>query len=123
MQNNIYREEILEHYREPLNFGRPEKFDISSKQTNPLCGDDIEMFLKYKKDNIYNVGFLGKGCAICISACSMLTEHVKGKTKKQLTNFTEKDMLDLLKIEVSETRKKCALLGLAVLKDCLKYGI
>ena len=135
--DNLYREEILEHYQNPQNFGELKSFNASSKQTNPFCGDEVEMFIKFKVKveqkswganiktplgcTIQEIGFLGKGCAICIAAASILTEFAKGKTKKQLTKFTEKDMLTLLGIEISETRKKCALLALCVLKDCL-YG-
>lgn len=117
---NIYREEILEHYRNPLNYGKIKDFDISSKQLNPFCGDEIEMFVKLSNDKkIKKISFLGKGCAICIAACSMLTEYSKNKDKKRLTNFSENNMLELIGIEISETRKKCALLGWAVLRDCL----
>lgn len=128
---NFYREEILEHYREPLNFGKLAKFDKSAKQFNPFCGDEIEIFIKFQKQSagvnrktplgckIKNIGFLGKGCVISMAGASILTEYAKGKTKKQLTKFSEKDMLTLLGIEISETRKKCALLALFVLKDCL----
>lgn len=127
--DDLYREEILEHYKEPLNFGRLKKYDISSKQLNPFCGDEVEMFVKFQAQpqgleaKVKEIKFVGKGCAICIASCSMLTEFVKGKTKKQLTKFGEKAMLSLLGIQVSETRKKCALLGLWVLRDCLKYEI
>lgn len=121
--DNLYREEILEHYQNPQNFRKLANFDVSSKQTNPFCGDEVEMFIKYDDQKITDIGFIGKGCAICIAATSILTEFAKGKTKKQLTKFTEKDMLDLLGIQVSETRRKCALLGLAVLRDCINnYG-
>lgn len=117
--NNIYREEILEHYRNPLHFGRLNSFNISSRQLNPFCGDEIEIFIVLKNELIDKIQFTGKGCAISIASTSLLTEYANGKSKKQLTNFLESDMLNLLGIEVSETRKKCALLGLAVLKDCL----
>ncbi|MDP2649824.1 MAG: iron-sulfur cluster assembly scaffold protein [bacterium] len=132
--NSIYREEILEHYRDPQNFGKLKNFDISSKQLNPFCGDEIEIFIRFENKSwgvnneppqgctISEVSFMGKGCAICIAACSILTEFVKGKTEKQLTKFSEKDMLDLLGIELSETRKKCGFLALCTLKDCLKNG-
>ena len=130
MDDNLYREEILEHYKDPLNFGKPQNFSVSSKQTNPFCGDEIQIFIQfepYSRGVIANtprrctsIGFIGNGCAISIAAASMLTEFAKGKTKKELTKFNEVDMLSLLNTEVSETRKKCALLGLAVLKDCLK---
>lgn len=137
--NNLYREEILEHYKDPLNFGKLEKFDFHSKQLNPFCGDEIEMFVKLsrhpeldsgsQKDSgqarmtsevIEDIRFSGKGCAISIAASSMLTEFAKGKKLSELTKFTDQDMLGLINVEISETRKKCALLGLAVLKDCIK---
>ncbi len=135
--SNLYREEILEHYREPQNFGKLSFFDVSSKQLNPFCGDEVEIFIKFTMKRFYRrvladtprrctvrctvgeIGFAGKGCAISIASASMLTEYAKGKPKNQLTKFSEEDMLLLLNIEVSETRKKCALLGWAVLKDCL----
>ena len=131
MINDLYREEILEHYQNPQNFGKINKFDVSSKQSNPFCGDEIEIFIKFGQKSlgvisvpplrwkILEIGFVGKGCAICVASTSILTEFAKDKSKKQLTKLTEKDMLTLLGIEVSETRKKCVLLGLAVLKDCL----
>lgn len=115
----MYREEVLEHYREPQNFGKLDKFDKTSKQLNPFCGDEIEMFVRFTNDTIDDLSFTGKGCAICIASTSILTEHSKNRTKASLTKLSPDDMLTLLGIEVSEARKKCALLGLAVLKDCL----
>lgn len=117
--NNIYREEILEHYKNPLNFGKLNKFTISSKQLNPFCGDEIEIFVEFVKDKVRKISFRGKGCAISIASVSMLTEYVKEKTKKELTKFKESDMLELIGIQISLNRKKCALLGWAVLQDCL----
>lgn len=117
--SNTYRQEILEHYKEPLNFGTLEDFDVTSRQLNPYCGDEIAMFVLYDQDSVQKVSFRGKGCAISIAGASILTEFVKGKKKEELTNFGEDDMLSMLGIEVSETRKKCALLALGVLKDCL----
>jgi nitrogen fixation protein NifU and related proteins len=120
MQHNLYREEILEHYKDPQNFGTLDAFDLSSQQLNPFCGDDISMFLRLKdKKVIEDISFTGKGCAISIAGASMLTDYAKGKSIAELTKFSEADMLALLKVEVSETRKKCALLALYTLKDCL----
>lgn len=121
-RQTLYREELLEHYRNPLNFGELSDYTVSAKQTNPFCGDDVEIFIKLNGDKAENIRFTGKGCAISMAGASMLTERVKGKGKNQLTKFSENDMLNLLGIEVSETRKKCALLALSVLKDCI-YGI
>lgn len=120
MQHSIYREEILEHYKDPQNFGKLKKFDLSSKQLNPFCGDGISMYIKEERGKVSDVSFDGQGCAISIASTSLLTEYAKGKKINELTRFSEADMLDLLGIEVSETRKKCALLALYTLKDCFK---
>lgn len=128
--DTMYRDEILELYREPLNFGKLSDFDATSKQLNPFCGDDAEIFVKFEKTQggamipplrwkVGEIMFRGNGCVICMASTSLLTEFAKGKTKLSLTKFSQDDMLQLLGIEISETRKKCALLGLAVLKDCL----
>lgn len=116
---NLYRDEILEHFRNPQNYGKLTAFDKSSKQHNPLCGDEIEMFMKFNEDTIYEVGFIGRGCAISISSASILTEYVKERKKKAVLNVSDDDMLRLLGVDVSEARKKCALLGLYVLRECL----
>lgn len=120
MDNTLYREEILEHYRHPLHFGKLEDYTACSKQLNPFCGDEVEMFIKIENDTIADIGFIGKGCAISIASASILTEYIKDKTKQELTKFSQNDMLKLLQLEVSQTRKKCALLGFVVLQDCLK---
>ncbi len=120
MEDTLYREEILEHYKNPQNFGKPQNFTVSSRQTNPFCGDEIEIFVSWNDEKIRDISFVGTGCAISIAAASLLTDFVKEKIKSRLTKFAEEDMLKLLGIKVSETRKKCAFLALAVLKDCLK---
>ena len=117
--SDLYREEILEHYHSPQNFGMLEHPDATSHQTNPFCGDDISIFLQLRGENINDIRFSGKGCAISIAAASILTEFAKNKTKKELTNMTDRHMLDMLEIPISEARKKCALLALSTLKDCL----
>ncbi len=115
MLDTLYREEILEHYRNPQNFGKLSDFDISSKQSNPFCGDEIEIFvnfrditqgansippLRWKVKKVEDISFEGQGCVISMAGASMLTEFVKGKTKEKLTSFSENDMLNLLGIEV-----------------------
>lgn len=119
MQHSIYREEILEHYKDPQNFGKLKRFDASSKQLNPFCGDEITMYVALDKNKVTDIRFEGRGCAISIAAASILTEYAKGKLINELTKFLDEDMLALLNVEVSETRKKCALLALYTLKDCL----
>lgn len=120
MIDTLYREEILEHFRSPQHFGKPKNYTISAKQTNPFCGDEIEMYVNIgRKEIVEDIGFVGKGCAICIASTSILTEHIMGKSLTDLTKLSDASMLDLLAVEVSDTRKKCALLGAAVLRDCL----
>lgn len=129
MLDTLYKEEILEHFHDPQNFGEIKDYTSKSKQLNPFCGDEIEIFVKLGTDSgqsqndellIEEISFTGKGCAISIASASMLTEEVKKKTTDEIVNFSEKDMLDLLGVEISETRKKCALLALAVLRDVFK---
>lgn len=119
-KRNLYRDEILEHFRDPQNFGKLKTYDIFSKQHNPLCGDEIELYVKFDENRIYDIGFVGKGCAISISAASILTEHAKEKHKRKLRDFSDDEMIALMGIDVSHGRRKCALLGLAVLRDCIQ---
>ncbi len=122
MIDTLYREEIIELYKSPSNFGKLSSYSTSSKQLNPFCGDEIELFVKFHDSSVSEISFIGSGCAISIASCSLLTDFAKKKTKNQLTKFSQEDMLSLLGIEVSQTRKKCALLGLAVLQDCLNHA-
>jgi nitrogen fixation NifU-like protein len=117
--DTMYREEILEHYREPQHFGIPESYDVMSHQHNPFCGDDVTMYVSVADDAIDTLSFNGKGCAISIAAASMLTEFAEGRSVAEMKIFSDEDMIGLLGIHVSDTRKKCALLALATLKDCL----
>lgn len=117
--SNLYREEILENFRHPQNFGTLSFFDKKSKQHNPLCGDEIEIFIKFDDNQVYDISFIGKGCAISISSASILTEYVKDKETKHVKKITDDEMIQILGIEVSDARKKCALLSLYVLRDCL----
>lgn len=120
MDNALYREEILEHYRNPQNFGELVQFNQKEKQVNSFCGDEVEIFLRIQNDKVLDISFIGKGCAISIAASSILTEYVKGKDIKVIKKLSEHDMLQLLNVRVSDARKKCALLGFFVLQDCIK---
>lgn len=116
---HVYREEILEHYRHPSHFGKLQTYTVKSHQTNPFCGDDIEIFLQTEKGKVTDISFQGVGCAICIASTSILTEYVLGKQLTELTKMKEGDMLALLQMDISQSRKKCALLGFATCKDCI----
>ncbi len=116
MTSDIYKEIILDYYRNPRNSGELENPDVKAKDWNPLCGDVIEMQLKLNGDKVEDVRFRGQGCAISQASASMLTEFIKGKTIEEIKNLEKKDMLELLGIDPGPTRVKCALLGLKVLK-------
>jgi nitrogen fixation NifU-like protein len=118
MDEQLYREQILEHYKHPQNFGRLEEFDLEYEDTNPFCGDEQHMWIRLDEDDrVAEVRFEGKGCAISTAATSLLTEELVGKTRAELLALPKGFVLDLLGIEISATRIKCALLGLKVVKS------
>ena len=120
---DIYREIILDYYRNPRNFGKLEKFDISSRDTNPLCGDEIEMQVRVGEgQKIEEIKFTGKGCAISQASASMLTELAKGKELAWVKELSKEDVFKMLgNADLGPSRVKCALLGMKVLKTGV-YG-
>jgi nitrogen fixation NifU-like protein len=116
MSSEIYKDIILDYYRNPRNFGDLPEPDVRAKDSNPLCGDVIEMQLKIKDGKVDDIRFKGKGCAISQASASMLTEVVKGKTLDEIKALGKPNVLELLGIDPGPTRIKCALLGLKVLK-------
>ena len=114
---DIYREIILDYYRNPRNYGKIESPDISIKDSNPLCGDEIELHVKFDGDKIIDVKFTGKGCAISQASASMLTEMIIGKDLKDVKDVGKDDILDSLGLpNLGPARIKCALLSLKTLK-------
>ncbi|MGH2957361.1 MAG: iron-sulfur cluster assembly scaffold protein [Solirubrobacterales bacterium] len=115
--DELYRDQILEHYKRPRNFGRPEDFDLEFEDSNPFCGDEQHVFLKLDdQGRVSEVSFEGQGCAISTAATSLLTDELQGKTREELLALPKDFVLDLLGIDISATRMKCALLGLKVVK-------
>jgi len=120
---DIYREEILDHFKKPRNWGlvtTASKGWVKAKEVNGSCGDVMEMGLRVKKGRIEEVKFQGEGCAISMAAGSMLTEMIKGKKIKEVEKMSDKEMIDRLGIKISSGRKKCATLGLEVCQKLLK---
>jgi nitrogen fixation NifU-like protein len=119
--DDLYRDEILEHYRQPHNFGTLEAPDAVHEGNNPLCGDRITMMLALSDDGtISEVAFNGRGCAISQASASLLTDEIKGRSVGDIEALTNQDVLDLLGIEVSPARLKCALLSLDTLQHALQ---
>ena len=118
MDEQLYREQILEHYKHPQNFGRLREFDLEYEDSNPFCGDEQHVWIRLdESDLVAEVSFEGKGCAISTAATSLLTEELLGKTRQEVLALPKDFVLDLLGIEISATRIKCALLGLKVVKS------
>jgi nitrogen fixation protein NifU and related proteins len=116
--DDLYRENILDHYKRPRNFRRPDDFDLDFEDSNPFCGDEQHVFISLDPEGrVTDVTFEGKGCAISTAATSMLTEELAGKTREELLRLDRDFVLDLLGIDISATRMKCALLGLKVIKS------
>ncbi len=117
--DDLYRDYILEHYRRPHNFGALEYANASHEGANPLCGDRITLQLRLSDGKIAGVGFTGRGCAISQASASLLTDEIKGKSAQDAAAMTSQDVLDLLGIEISPARLKCALLSLETLQHAL----
>ena len=117
---DIYHEMIIDYSRNPLNFGKLENPDVTYHDSNPLCGDSIDIDLKIKEDKISDIKFHGKGCAICMACSSVLTEFTKGKGIDDVKKISKNDILSELGLEhLQAVRIKCALLSLKVLKYAL----
>jgi nitrogen fixation protein NifU and related proteins len=119
--DDLYRENILDHYKHPHNWSPPEaelkESDLEFHDLNPLCGDELTVRLALDADQrIADVRFSGHGCAISQAAASMTSDEVKGMTVDELLRLDRAFVLDLLGIDISATRMKCALLSLKVLK-------
>jgi nitrogen fixation NifU-like protein len=120
--DDLYRQNILDHYQSPRNFGTLDNPDISAEDSNPLCGDVIRMDLKIEDGKVADVRFTGKGCSISRAAASMLTEEIRGKSLEEVKRIGKDEVLEMLGIELGPVRLKCALLALKTLKVGV-YGI
>jgi nitrogen fixation NifU-like protein len=120
--DDLYRDYILEHYRRPHNFGVLENATASYEGANPLCGDRITMMLGVRNGVVEDVGFTGRGCAISQASASLLTDEIKGKPVADVVKMQGDDVLELLGIDISPARLKCAMLSLDTLQHALAEG-
>lgn len=122
MSDPLYQEYILELYRHPHNKTVPAEFDVRHKERNPLCSDEVELFVKFDAaGRVANIGFQGEGCAISQAGISLITDEAKGKSRAELQKMTTDDMLRLLGLpQITPARLGCATLGLKALqKTCV----
>lgn len=116
--DDFYRDYILDHYRNPRNFGHLDKFDAQAEDLNPLCGDQIRVELSTDQAGVVrDVRFSGHGCAISQASASMLTETIKGMKLDDVAKLSKEVVLENVGIGISPTRMKCAMLGLRVMKS------
>ena len=117
--DDLYRDEILEHYRNPHNFGTLAQPDVTLEGMNPLCGDRLTLSLAFDEGHVADVAFTGRGCAVSVASASMLTDEIKGRPISEVDALTNQDVIDNLGIELSPARLKCALLPLDTLHKAL----
>ena len=117
---DIYHEMIVDYSRNPVNYGEIENHDVTFHDSNPLCGDSIDIDMKIDENKVTDIKFHGKGCAICMACSSVLTEITKGKSLDEVKAIEKNDVLSELGLEhLQAVRIKCALLSLKVLKSAL----
>jgi nitrogen fixation NifU-like protein len=116
MMDDLYREYILEHYKDPHNKGDMAHPDRFAAYANPFCGDRLQMGVRLDGDRVAEVLFNGTGCAISQASASMLTDEIQGKTLTELADISKEDIFAMLGITLSPARQKCALLAWEVLR-------
>ena len=120
--DSIYREIILDHYKNPKNRGTLDPADYTYEDVNPLCGDEIRIDVRVQDDRVSEIRFSGRGCAVSQASASILTEMVEGQTLDTVKLIGKNELFDEVGIPISPARVKCALLGLKVLKAGI-YGL
>jgi len=116
--DDLYRDQILEHYKRPHNFGALENPDLEYEDNNPFCGDEQRVTIRLDdEEKVAEVAFEGKGCAISTAATSLLTDELVGMSREELLRLPKEYVLELLGIDISATRMKCAMLGLKIVKS------
>ena len=120
MQDSIYKEKILDHYRYPHNFGVLKKPTHRAGHQNISCGDALQFQARVEKGKITDIAFTGNGCAISMASASLLSEYLKNKSLTTIKKFSKKDIEKLLGIQISHAREKCAMLGVETLKQLKK---
>ena len=119
--NGIYKENIMDNYKNPRNLGKMKNPDAAYHDLNPICGDELNVEIKFNNYTVKDVKIIPRGCAISVASASILSEFIKEKSKEEIKNLKNEDVFDMLGIELSPIRVKCALLPLITLKKAI-YG-
>lgn len=117
---DLYAQNILDHYKNPVNKGKLKSASVTHKEANHSCGDTLEVDLKVSDGKVDDVKFRGEGCAISQAAMSILSEELIGMTEKEILKLREQDIHDMLGIPVTARRRKCALLSLLTTQNALR---
>ena len=117
---DMYKEHILENYKNPMNFGELQNPTHKHLEFNNLCGDKLELQLLVQDEIVKDIKFSGSGCAISIASASLLTEKIKNKEVSQVLKMNKEDILELLSVQINPARLKCALLALESVKGALR---
>ncbi len=121
-EEEIYRDNILDHYRDPHNTGILLEYHIKHHENNPLCGDEITVYIEIdKQQHIKDIRYEGHGCAISQAAMSMLSDEIKGKSLDQILKLDKKTILTMLGIPIGVVRMKCALLSLRTIQKGIAH--
>jgi nitrogen fixation NifU-like protein len=123
MNDQLYRQQIIDNYKNPQNAGVLENFDVKQKLLNTSCGDEIEVYLKIKDDTIQDIRFDGRGCAISIASASLVSQEVKGMKLAEILDLKENFIEEILGTKLIGTRIKCGLLGLQAIQEAIKTNI
>ena len=115
----IYREHLIELYKSPKNYGKLDSANREAREFNSFCGDEITMQMLVKNSIIENVKFSGTGCVMSIVSASMLTDKIKGMPIEEVKKLSSDDILKMIKVKLSPSRIKCALLGLEAARKAL----
>lgn len=115
----INTEILLDHYRNPHNYGQIEDPTAKILEYNPVCGDTVQMTVRIENGTVSDAKFIGRGCSISQGSASMLTDHIKGKSVEEVKKISEEDVLGMLGLNLGPSREKCALLSLNTLQKCI----
>ena len=119
-EQEMYKENIIDYYKNPRNKGKLKEYTCKQREINPICGDEITLYLKIEKGRIKKATYTGKGCAISQASISMLTEKMKDRTLQEAKGLKKEDIFKMLGIPISFVRTKCALLSLKTLSKSIE---